>query len=91
MLTEYYKGSFDRKLRDEIRALCYNLYKSGEAKTVRQEAVENFRKKKKKDRTVVKLKTRIILGFTASILMPLLLFAAALLWIQPVTGIKHRQ
>ena len=42
------------------------------------EAVENFRKKKKKDRTVMKLKTRIILGFTMIILMPLLLFAATL-------------
>ena len=35
-------------------------------------------KKKKKDRTVMKLKTRIILGFTMIILMPLLLFAATL-------------
>lgn len=42
------------------------------------EAVENFRKKKKKDRTVMKLKTRIVLGFTMIILMPLLLFAATL-------------
>ena len=42
------------------------------------EAVENFRKKKKKDRTVMKLKTRIFLGFTMIILMPLLLFAATL-------------
>ena len=32
----------------------------------------------KKDRTVMKLKTRIILGFTMIILMPLLLFAATL-------------
>ena len=67
-----------RKLRDEIRALCYNLYKSGEAASYDREAVENFRKKKKKDRTVMKLKTRIILGFTMIILMPLLLFAATL-------------
>ena len=42
------------------------------------DAVENFRKKKKKDRTVMKLKTRIVLGFTMIILMPLLLFAATL-------------
>ena len=69
---------FYRKLRDEIRALCYNLYKSGEAASYDREAVENFRKKKKKDRTVMKLKTRIILGFTMIILMPLLLFAATL-------------
>mgnify|MGYP000514923192 FL=1 len=40
--------------------------------------LKNFRKKKKKDRTVMKLKTRIILGFTMIILMPLLLFAATL-------------
>ena len=69
---------FYRKLRDEIRALCYNLYKSGEAALYDREAVENFRKKKKKDRTVMKLKTRIVLGFTMIILMPLLLFAATL-------------
>ena len=53
-------------------------YKSGEAASYDMEAVENFRKKKKKDRTVMKLKTRIILGFTMIILMPLLLFAATL-------------
>ena len=76
--TEYYRAIFYRKLRDEIRALCYNLYKSGEAASYDREAVENFRKKKKKDRTVMKLKTRIILGFTMIILMPLLLFAATL-------------
>lgn len=75
---EYYRAIFYRKLRDEIRALCYNLYKSGEAASYDREAVENFRKKKKKDRTVMKLKTRIILGFTMIILMPLLLFAATL-------------
>ena len=77
-LPEYYRAIFYRKLRDEIRALCYNLYKSGEAASYDREAVENFRKKKKKDRTVMKLKTRIILGFTMIILMPLLLFAATL-------------
>ena len=76
--NEYYRAIFYRKLRDEIRALCYNLYKSGEAASYDREAVENFRKKKKKDRTVMKLKTRIILGFTMIILMPLLLFAATL-------------
>lgn len=76
--TAYYRAIFYRKLRDEIRALCYNLYKSGEAASYDREAVENFRKKKKKDRTVMKLKTRIILGFTMIILMPLLLFAATL-------------
>ena len=76
--ASYYRAIFYRKLRDEIRALCYNLYKSGEAASYDREAVENFRKKKKKDRTVMKLKTRIILGFTMIILMPLLLFAATL-------------
>ena len=63
-------------MKSELYAIIYinpvkQLHTTGEA-------VENFRKKKKKDRTVMKLKTRIILGFTMIILMPLLLFAATL-------------